>query len=150
VKIYLDICAIQRPLDSSNQIRIALEAEAVLGILALCEAGKIEIVSSEVLIYEANQNPTPIRREHANAVLERAKEIIRLSDEAKLIAANLLVYGFKPLDALHLALAEFSKVDYFCTCDDRLIRASKRADALLVKVVSPLELIQEIENDYRS
>ena len=29
MKIYLDICAIQRPLDSYTQIRVALEAEAV-------------------------------------------------------------------------------------------------------------------------
>ena len=37
--LYLDMCSLQRPLDDKTQLRIALEAEAVLGILALCQAG---------------------------------------------------------------------------------------------------------------
>ncbi|BAJ62355.1 PIN domain-containing protein [Anaerolinea thermophila] len=52
--------------------------------------------------------------------------------------------GLQPLDALHLALAETGKADYFCTCDDRLLRKSKQIE-LQVKGVSPVELIQEIE-----
>jgi predicted nucleic acid-binding protein len=31
-------------------------------------------------------------------------------------------YGIKPLDALHLASAESGKADYFCTCDDKIIK----------------------------
>ena len=64
--------------------------------------------------------------------------------------AELSTFGFKPLDSLHVALAESSNVDYFCTCDDRLIRTSKRMNDLQLKVVAPLELIQEIEDDYRN
>ena len=51
-KVYLDLCAIQRPLDTPNQVRVVLEAEAVLGILSLCDAGQIELISSEALVYE--------------------------------------------------------------------------------------------------
>jgi len=47
MKIYLDNCAIQRPLDDKSQIRIALEAEAVLGIISLCELKVIELISKE-------------------------------------------------------------------------------------------------------
>lgn len=57
MKIYLDVCAIQRPLDSASHLRVALEAEAVLGILALCESGHVQIVSSDALVYETKQNP---------------------------------------------------------------------------------------------
>jgi len=32
-KVYLDLCSLQRPLDTKTQIRIAMEAEAVLGII---------------------------------------------------------------------------------------------------------------------
>jgi len=52
MKVYLDVCAIQRPLDTPSHLRIAIEAEAVLGMLALCESGKIEIVSSDALVRE--------------------------------------------------------------------------------------------------
>jgi hypothetical protein len=51
MRIYLDTCSLQRPLDSKTHVRIILEAEAILGILALCESGKIELISSEVLLF---------------------------------------------------------------------------------------------------
>ncbi|MGQ9898536.1 MAG: hypothetical protein ACUVR8_13410 [Acidobacteriota bacterium] len=55
MRVYLDVCATQRPLDSPNQIRIILETEAALGIIALCELGRqLQIVSSDALIYEPN------------------------------------------------------------------------------------------------
>lgn len=145
VKIYLDVCAIQRPLDTPNQIRIALEAEAVLGILALCDAGRLELVSSEVLLYETAQNPLAIRQEYANAVLSKAKYFVELSNEVKSRAAQLVRSGLKPLDALHVAVAEAGKADYFCTCDDQLLRKAKRVESLQVNVISPVELVQEIE-----
>lgn len=145
MKIYLDVCAIQRPLDTPNQIRIALETEAVLGILMLCDAGKLELVSSEILVYETAQNPLAVRQEHARAILSKAKFFVELSEEVKSRANQLVELGLKPLDALHLAAAEAGKVDYFCTCDDQLLRKAKHVPDLQVKAVSPLDLVQEIE-----
>ena len=52
--------------------------------------------------------------------------------------------GFKALDALHLALAEAGRVDYFCTSDDKLLKRAKRLGGILVKVVSPVELAEEV------
>jgi predicted nucleic acid-binding protein len=49
MRISLDTCSLQRPLDDKTQIRIILEADAVLGILGLCEAGALELVSSDAL-----------------------------------------------------------------------------------------------------
>ena len=145
MKIYLDVCAIQRPLDTASHLRVALEAEAVLGILALCEAGEVEIVSSDALVYETEQNPWPLRKEHARAVLSRAHEHIVLSEKIEQRAQHLVEQGFKPLDALHLAMAEAGAVDYFCTCDDRLLKRARRMRDVQVKVVSPLDLVKELE-----
>jgi hypothetical protein len=63
MKVYLDTCSLQRPLDNRTQIRIALEAEAILGILSLYEAGKIDLISSEVLLFEVEQTANKIRQE---------------------------------------------------------------------------------------
>ncbi|MBA4156617.1 MAG: hypothetical protein H0X65_03970 [Gemmatimonadetes bacterium] len=54
-------------------------------------------------------------------------------------------HGIKPLDALHLASAVEVKVDYLCTCGDKFLKRAKAADTESVRVVSPLELIEEIE-----
>jgi len=55
------------------------------------------------------------------------------------------IWGIKPLDALHLACAESAQVDYLCTCDDQFLRRAKEVADIRVRVVSPLELIEEIE-----
>jgi len=57
MKIYLDNCAIQRPFDDKTQIKIALESEAILGIISLVEAHEIELVSSDILEFEISKTP---------------------------------------------------------------------------------------------
>ena len=145
MKIYLDLCAIQRPLDTPNQIRIVLESEAVLGIITFCDSGQAELLSSEALLYEGEQSSLPIRKEHTLAVLAKAKGVINVTEKEKSRAANLMTFGIKPLDALHMALAESGNADYFCTCDDKLLRNSKRVKDLIIKVVNPVDLVQEID-----
>jgi predicted nucleic acid-binding protein len=145
VKIYLDLCAIQRPLDTPNQVRIVLEAEAVLGIIRFSDSEEVELLSSEALFYEGEQSALSIRKEHTRAVLAKAKSMVHVTDKEKLRAADLITFGLKPLDALHLALAETGKADYFCTCDDKLLQSSKRVANLMVKVINPVDLVQEIE-----
>jgi predicted nucleic acid-binding protein len=49
-----------------------------------------------------------------------------------------------PLDALHLASAEAAGADYFCTCDDRLLRRARAAAAPPLRAVSPIELVGEL------
>ena len=145
MKIYLDLCAIQRPLDTPNQIRIILESEAVLGIIAICDNGQAELLSSEALLYEGEQSTLEIRKEHTFAVLSRAKTVIEVTEKEKIRATQLMFFRITPLDALHVALAESGDADYYCTCDDRLIRNLKKVKDLMVKVVNPIELVQEIE-----
>jgi hypothetical protein len=145
VKIYLDLCAIQRPLDTPNQIRINLESEAVLGIITLCDNGQVELLSSEALLYEGELSLLPIRKEHTLAILAKAKSVVNVTEQEKMRAANLMTFGITPFDALHLALAESGNADYFCTCDDKLLRNSKRILDVKVKMVNPVDLVQEIE-----
>ncbi|MGH8057250.1 MAG: PIN domain-containing protein [Candidatus Entotheonellia bacterium] len=59
-------------------------------------------------------------------------------------ARTLHASGIKPLDALHLASALEAQADSFCTCDDRFLTRAKALATLPTKVVSPLELIEEV------
>ncbi len=72
MKIYLDMCSIQRPLDTKTHPRIAVEAEAILGVLTLCEAGQVELLTSETLLFELERNPHPVRKTYALDVLDNA------------------------------------------------------------------------------
>jgi predicted nucleic acid-binding protein len=144
MQIYLDTCSLHRPLDDKTQVWIALEAEAILAILALCEAGSVGLVSSEVLVFEVERNPHPQRKAFVTEILARATMTIDVTDTIEQRAKALESRGFKPLDALHLASAEAGQVDYFCSCDDRLLKKAKAQSDFTVKILSPLELAQEI------
>lgn len=145
MKVYLDSCSLQRPLDSKTQIRIRLEAEAILGLFALVESDQIELVSSEVLRFEINRIPNAIRRQYGLEVLAKATLEIELNAHIERRAKRFEEIGIKLFDALHLASAEEARVDYFCTCDDKLLKKAKSVIDLKTKAVSPTELIEEIE-----
>ncbi|MBD3266546.1 nucleic acid-binding protein [bacterium] len=145
MKIYLDLCAIQRPLDTPDQVRIVLDSEAVLGVIAFCAFSQVELVSSELLFYEAEQCSLPIRKEHTHAVLAKAKSYIKITEPIKQRAEYLTTFGINALDALHVALAESGHAEFFGTCDDKLLRNAKHIQNLKIQVVNPVDLIQEIE-----
>src|SRR3712207_303182 len=103
--IYLDMCSLQRPLDDQSQLRVRLEAEAVLGIIAICVSGQAELVSSPALIFEAGRNPHPIRKAHALGILDHARRAVGFSPDVEQRARAFTHAGLKPLDALHFSCA---------------------------------------------
>jgi predicted nucleic acid-binding protein len=145
MRIYLDCCSLQRPFDDRSQPRIAVEAEAVLVILALCESDRLKLISSDALLFEIGRIPDQDRKDDALAILKIANEHIDLTPEIEGLARKLEASGLQPLDALHLAFASGSKVDYFCTCDDKLLKKAKSLSGLNIKVVSPTELVLELD-----
>ena len=143
MRIYLDSCCLQRPLDDQTQPRIRVETEAVLAILAAAQAGDIILVNSEALEYEMRRIPDNQRRSEMAAVLALAKECLEVTDEAESLAISFENRGVRPMDAVHLALASTAKVDFFATCDDRLLRKAKAEARLGCTAVSVLALVSE-------
>ena len=52
--------------------------------------------------------------------------------------------GMKPLDALHLASGVEADADFFCTCDDRLLKRARQVETGRTRGVSPLDLVTEV------
>jgi predicted nucleic acid-binding protein len=144
MKVYLDMCSLQRPLDTKTQVRVAMEAEAILSILALCASGYATLLASDALVFETVQNPHPIRKQYAFGVLAMATQFVLTDSHVEARARVFHTIGIKPLDALHLASAVEAQADYLCTCDDRFLRRAKATDTRPTQVVSPLDLVAEI------
>ncbi|HMO57845.1 MAG TPA: PIN domain-containing protein [Roseiflexaceae bacterium] len=142
--VYFDTCSLQRLLDDKTQVRIALEAEAVTAVIALCEQGQLALVSSAVLDFEVARNPHPQRRAVVTGILTRHHQFLPLTAHVHTLARRFADDGFTPLDALHIATAQDAAVDYSCTCDDRFLRKARSHPAITITVVSPLELAQEV------
>jgi len=147
MRIYLDTCSLERPLDARTQPRIHLEAEAILDVVTLCEAGKVQLASSEVLDFEIGRISNPLRQAQAYEILSKATLYVDVTEAVEKRARELREAGISPLDALHLAAAVELEADYFCTCDDKFFRRAKALNLPKTKVVTPLELILELGHD---
>lgn len=143
MRIYLDSCSLQRPLDDQTQPRIRVETEAVLAILAAVQAGDMTLVNSEALEYEMKRIPDSQRHGEMEAILKLTTERLEITDAAERLAKSLEHAGIRPMDAIHLALASTAKVDFFATCDDRFLRKAKAEAGLECKAVSVLALVSE-------
>ena len=72
MRIYIDTCGIQRPLDTKNQLRIILEADSILGLIEFCKGNKADLIASDILRFEIRKCQNVIRREYAQDVLKKA------------------------------------------------------------------------------
>lgn len=135
MKLYLDLCVYNRPFDNQEQERIALETSAFIYILERAEKGIHSLVISEALIYENNRNPDDDRRIRIASYFQLANELLTVDNSELEQVKFLKGLGFSDIDALHIAIAEKAKVDYFITCDDEIVKLYKRnQSAIKVKV----------------
>ena len=145
MRIYMDVCCLNRPFDDLSQDRINLEAEAVLSIISHCDKGEWTLVSSGIIEYELSKMPDIDRLEKVQTLYAVAGEHIKLSIHAEQRAVYFVQNGLTPFDGLHLALAETSGVDVFLTTDYRLLRIANKTD-LKIKVANPVSWLMEVMN----
>ena len=146
MKVYLDNCSLQRPLDTKTQSRILFEAEAMLLVMDWIHLGRVEVIASEALSFEIGRNPNPARKEFAVEFLAKAAYFQAADRRTVVRARGFVDQGVEPMDALHLASAISAGAHYFCTCDDKLLAKGRILAAREIQVVSPLELVAEIDD----
>lgn len=106
------------------------------------------LVSSETLILELNESRDLERITACLGILQIAKENVITDSAVEQRATEFEKIGIKQFDALHLASAEAGRVEFFCTCDDKFLKKARECMDLKVKAVSPIELLEEIKNEY--
>jgi predicted nucleic acid-binding protein len=144
--VYLDTCSIQRPFDDQSQLRVAMESEAVLRAIQLVEQGDLDLLASETLRIETEQNPHSRRRRFAFGVLALATRVVETDSQIESRARQYEDIGLRPFDALHLSSAVEAGADMFCTTDDQLLRRGSEAETERTRVLTPVSLIEEIES----
>ena len=145
MKIYLDVCCLNRPFDDQSQDRVRLEAEAVEIILRHVQDGDYDWVGSDVVEYELMQIQAPDRRRRILELVEYANESVAPDEDDFGRSRQLHGRGFKEIDSLHIACAEKSACEALLTTDDRMLRAAERnKDVLQVRVMNPLTWLSEV------
>ena len=146
MRVYFDVCCLNRPFDDQRQERVRLESEAILLLLQRANIGQIRWVSSEVVDYEVSLAPDAARRGRVLAVARRAQErlLVNIADGER--ASQLEALGFGSMDALHLSCAERAAVEVFITTDDGLLRVARRESKQLgLAVQNPIHFLLELE-----
>ena len=144
MKIYLDLCVYNRPFDYQGQLRISIETQAFIAILEQIEKGIYELIISDILIYENNKNPDFERKRRISSYFKLAKKFIKIDENDCKRAKFLKELGFDDIDALHIVLAEKGNVDYFITCDDKIVKIYKKnKEKIKVKIINLLEFVNQ-------
>src|SRR3972149_8074292 len=143
-KIYFDTSCLNRPFDDQTQMRVHLEAEAVLAILAQIETGQWIWVGSEVLTDEIEQTPDTQKLSRTKLLSGFIQENVEIGAREERRAKELQAAGFQLFDALHIASAASAKADVFLSTDDRLLKLAKRlSKRLRIRVENPLVWVEE-------
>ena len=144
MKVYFDVCCLNRPFDDQKQDRIHLEAEAILSILKHIDEGKWELVTSDTVIYEINKTADVERRDRLLSINNSAQIYVAVDKTIFERGAVIQEMGFTTYDAMHIACAESVQVDIFLSTDKKLInRALRNKNKLFVAIENPLAWIQE-------
>jgi len=130
--VYLDICALGRPYDEQNDLRIAAETTAVNIIIALIKSGDYLCYHSPVHDYEAMRNSDESERTEILLLLNTygASTIEKLKNVYHEVEQRVVRFekrGMKIIDALHVAHAEAAGAA-FITCDDDLMKKCRKAE----------------------
>lgn len=142
--IYLDYNCFQRGFDDPNQIKIQFEALACEEIFKKAERKEIGLVWS--FMHEDENILCPL--------LERKLSVIHLSticnrrigpedkilDRAKEFQQKV---NLSSKDAIHIACADYVGCRYFITCDEVLLKRSKRLN-LNIEIMNPVDYIREV------
>jgi len=140
MKLYLDNCSYNRPFDNQNQMRIYLETQAKLHIQKLIQAGSLLLAVSYVSRYENGNSPHSKNKITIEKFFGNATTFVDI-DKADIIetkANEIMQYGVKAKDALHISCAIEAKCDYFITTDDGILKKYKVGE---IKVCSPVEFV---------
>ena len=125
-RVYMDVCALCRPFDNQDQMRIHLETAAVLLIIGHVRSKSLTMIVSPAHDVEIAAIKEVAEREHLQLLLQEiGTRILFDSPRARQRAEQLVQHGLGSADAAHLALAEQARSD-FVTCDDRLLRKCRR------------------------
>jgi predicted nucleic acid-binding protein len=145
MKIYLDVCCLNRPFDDQTQDRIHLEAEAILAVLNYYRIAGWSVVGSDAINFEIGRIPDHDKRLKVQILSILHDVYVKVDAVVERRAMELKQEGLKALDALHVSCAERAKAEVFLTTDDHLLsKAVQNKKILKVRIENPLQWVTEV------
>jgi predicted nucleic acid-binding protein len=145
-RIYMDMCALNRPFDELIDFRSKMEAQAIIFLIQRIINGTYILCNSDIIEYEWSQMPMMEKKSLVKKIMDLAKEKITLNKRVTKLAKEFEESGMKSYDALHLASSIRGNCECFISTDDKFVKKAKR-NTEKIKVFNPLEFyIYEVLN----
>ena len=80
MKIYMDVCCLNRPFDDQTQDKIRIESDAILAILSKCVQGQWHLLSSEAIDIEIGKTPDEWKKTRVCKLYSLVKEKVTLNE----------------------------------------------------------------------
>jgi len=148
MKIYMDVCCLNRPFDDLSYERIQFESDAVLAILSRCQTGMWTLVSSEIIELELMKMQNKNKLDKVRYLLSVSKTNLILNESVIHKSHEFQKRGLKSLDSLHLAIAHDVNVDVFLTTDDAFLRGALKLKINLT-ISNPINWFLEVLQNER-
>jgi predicted nucleic acid-binding protein len=117
--IYLDTNVYSRPFDDQTRSRIQAEADALLTIIEAVKAGRLCLLSSDILLFEVHNILNEEKRTKVMEYLTLCTHHIESSDEILNIGKQIQnTCHTRARDALHIASAIVGNARYCLSCDN--------------------------------
>ena len=147
MNIYMDVCCLNRPFDDQTQDRIYIESEAVLKILFNCQNGIWSLIGSDIIDFEIRKISDPDKYENVYILSTLTSNKVKYNDEIKRRALQLREYGLGLFDSIHIASAEYAKVNIMLTTDDKLINKAKIIKDISLRIENPVHWLMEVTSN---
>lgn len=145
MKIYFDVCCLNRPFDDQTQQNIHLESEAVITILSNIQKGKWIMIGSAFLDWEISKIPEMERFHKVRYLYSMAKLKITTDNFIETRQPVIEEMGFGTIDAFHIAAAEKAKADILITTDyDILKKYDLQRNLINVRIQNPVQFLMEV------
>jgi len=144
MKIYLDVCCLNRPFDDQTQDKIRLESESIISIFTHVVDKSWKLIGSDIIDLEISKIPDPTRKDKVSNLTKNTHHKVKLNPDIINRAKKIQLLGINSMDALHIASAESSEAVIFLTTDlDILKKYQNNSNNIFIKIENPLTWIIE-------
>ena len=147
MRIYMDVCCLNRPFDDCNNDRISIESEAILKILYRCQEESWQLLGSDTIDLEISRTSDLDKKQKVLSLYSTASFKIGFNAEIELLAQSYQQYGLKLFDSVHLACAEYAHVDVLLTTDKSFLYKAQQIGNLHTKVENPVNWLMEVTSN---
>jgi len=155
VLIYLDTNVYSRPFDDQTRSTIQAEADALLTIIDGVRAGRLSLLSSDILIFELHNILNAEKRTSVMEYITLCTRHIESSDQMLTLGKQIQDRCHtRARDALHIASAMIGNARYCLSCDNTVTqmrharcyrRLGKSLRQAYFSVMNPIRFVGRLE-----